>query len=83
MARVIGSDSRRAWLPASTSTPRAAVPYVVARENLGTGPSLLGAAALLVDSTLTAAVSLMADTQALSSLWPALLPYAVRLARLV
>jgi amino acid transporter len=47
--------------------PQGGGSYVVARENLGTGPSLLAAAALLVDYTLTAAVSLMAGTQALSS----------------
>ena len=56
---------------------------MVARENLGTGPSLVAAAALLVDYTLTAAVSLMAGTQALSSLLPALLPYEVPLALLL
>ena len=53
--------------------------YVVARENLGTAASLVAAASLLVDYTLTAAVSLMAGTQALSSLLPALLPYEVPL----
>ena len=55
--------------------------YVVARENLGTWPSLIAAASLLVDYTLTAAVSLMAGTQALSSLLPRLLPYETPLAR--
>ena len=63
--------------------PQGGGSYVVARENLGTAPSLLAAAALLVDYTLTAAVSLMAGTQALSSLWPALLPYEVPLALLL
>jgi amino acid transporter len=53
--------------------------YVVARENLGTAASLVAAASLLVDYTLTAAVSLMAGTQALSSLLPGLLPYEVPL----
>lgn len=60
--------------------PQGGGSYVVARENLGTLPALIAAAALLVDYTLTAAVSLMAGTQALSSLWPALLPYEVPLA---
>ena len=60
--------------------PQGGGSYVVARENLGTLPALLAAAALLVDYTLTAAVSLMAGTQALSSLWPALLPYEVPIA---
>ena len=56
---------------------------VVARENLGTLASLVAAASLLVDYTLTAAVSLMAGTQALSSLLPALLPYEVPLSLLL
>jgi amino acid transporter len=63
--------------------PQGGGSYVVARENLGTGPALLAAASLLVDYTLTAAVSLMAGTQALSSLWPSLLPYEVPLALLL
>lgn len=57
--------------------------YVVARENLGTASSLVAAASLLVDYTLTAAVSLMAGTQALSSLLPPLLPYEVPLSLLL
>jgi len=57
--------------------------YVVARENLGTLASLVASASLLVDYTLTAAVSLMAGTQALSSLLPALLPYEVLLSLLL
>ncbi|MEB3275998.1 MAG: APC family permease [Cyanobacteriota bacterium] len=60
--------------------PQGGGSYVVARENLGTAASLVAAASLLVDYTLTAAVSLMAGTQALSSLLPALLPYEVPLA---
>ncbi|MEB3184927.1 MAG: APC family permease [Cyanobacteriota bacterium] len=63
--------------------PQGGGSYVVARENLGTLPALIAAAALLVDYTLTAAVSLMAGTQALSSLWPALLPHEVSLALLL
>ena len=57
--------------------------YVVARENLGMLASLVAAASLLVDYTLTAAVSLMAGTQALSSLLPSLLPYEVPLSLLL
>ena len=60
--------------------PQGGGSYVVARENLGTWPSLIAAASLLVDYTLTAAVSLMAGTQALSSLLPALLPYETPIA---
>jgi amino acid transporter len=63
--------------------PQGGGSYVVARENLGTGASLVAAAALLVDYTLTAAVSLMAGTQALSSLVPALLRHEVAFALLL
>jgi amino acid transporter len=57
--------------------PQGGGSYVVARENLGTLPSLVAAASLLIDYILTAAVSLMAGTQALSSLLPQLLPHEV------
>lgn len=54
--------------------------YIVARANLGVNTSLIGAAALLIDYSLTAAVSLMAGTQALTSYLPALLPWQVPIA---
>ena len=54
--------------------------YVVARDNLGRNVGLVAAAALLIDYTLTAAVSLMAGTQALSSLDPSLLAHEVPIA---
>jgi amino acid transporter len=54
--------------------------YVVARENLGTLPGLIAAAALLIDYVLTAAVSLTAGVAALASAFPALWPYRVILA---
>src|SRR5207248_5024460 len=41
--------------------------YVVARENLGTAPSLVGAAALLTDYVLTVAVSISAGVFAITS----------------
>ena len=41
--------------------------YVVARENLGTLPSLVGAAALLTDYVLTVAVSISAGIFAITS----------------
>ena len=63
--------------------PQGGGSYVVARENLGTWPSLVAAASLLVDYTLTAAVSLMAGTEALTSLLPALLPYETPIALLL
>ena len=46
--------------------------YVVARENLGTMPSLVAAAALLVDYILTVAVSVAAGVLALTSAAPSL-----------
>ena len=54
--------------------------YIVARANLGGTTSLVGASALLIDYSLTAAVSLMAGTQALTSYLPALLPWQVPIA---
>ena len=57
--------------------------YVVARENLGPLAGLVAAAALLVDYTLTAAVSLMAAAQAFSSLLPSLLPHETSLSLLL
>ena len=54
--------------------------YVVARENLGTLPGLIAAAALLIDYVLTAAVSLTAGVAALASAFPVLWPYRVILA---
>ena len=57
--------------------------YVVGRENLGTTASLVAAASLLIDYVLTAAVSLMAGTQALSSLLPGLLHAEVPIALLL
>src|SRR5512140_3654040 len=46
--------------------------YVVAKENLGRPPSLVAAAALLTDYTLTVAVSVAAGVLALSSAVPSL-----------
>ena len=57
--------------------------YVVARENLGTLPSLVGAAALLTDYVLTVAVSISAGIFAITSFAPvARAPQGRRLARL-
>src|SRR6476661_1960131 len=44
--------------------------YIVARENLGTLPSLVGAAALLTDYVLTVAVSISAGIFAITSFVP-------------
>ena len=46
--------------------------YVVAKDNLGTLPSLVGAAALLTDYVLTVAVSVAAGVVALVSAVPSL-----------
>jgi amino acid transporter len=46
--------------------------YIVARENLGTLPSLVGAAALLTDYVLTVAVSISAGIFAVTSFAPSL-----------
>jgi amino acid transporter len=54
--------------------------YVVARENLGTLPGLIAAAALLVDYLLTAAVSLTAGVEAIASAFPVLWDYRVPVA---
>ncbi len=49
--------------------------YVVAKENLGTLPSLVAAASLLVDYVLTVAVSVASGILAIASAAPALGPY--------
>jgi amino acid transporter len=53
--------------------------YVVARENLGTAPSLVAAAALLTDYVLTVAVSISAGIYAITSFAPALSSHKVGL----
>jgi amino acid transporter len=57
--------------------------YIVARENLGTLPGLVAAAALLVDYVLTAAVSLTAGMAAIASAFPVLWSHRVPLALLL
>ncbi|MCS7050470.1 MAG: APC family permease [Thermomicrobium sp.] len=54
--------------------------YIVTRANLGTGPGLLAAAALLTDYLLTVAVSISAGVAAIVSAVPGLYPYRVELA---
>jgi amino acid transporter len=46
--------------------------YIVAKENLGTGPALLAAAALLTDYVLTVSVSVAAGVLAITSAFPEL-----------
>lgn len=54
--------------------------YVVARENLGTVPGLVAAAALMVDYMLNAAVSLTAGVAALASAFPELWNFKIEAA---
>ncbi len=56
--------------------------YVVAKENLGTLPSLIAAAALLVDYVLTVAVSVAAGVFAITSAVPSLAAHRVSLSLL-
>ena len=51
--------------------------YNVAKENLGETPALIGAASLVVDYILTAAVSVVAGVAAITSAVPALYPHRV------
>ena len=65
------------------SYPSGGGSYVVARENLGTLPGLIAAAALLIGYLLTAAVSLTAGVEAIASALPALWPHRVTLSLLI
>lgn len=60
--------------------PSGAGSYGVARENLGTLPGLIAAAALLIGYLLTAAVSLTAGVEAIASAFPVLWPHRVAVA---
>ena len=53
--------------------------YVVAKDNFGKVPSLVAGAALLVDYVLTVSVSVASGIFAISSAFPALAPWTVRL----
>jgi amino acid transporter len=53
--------------------------YTVAKENLGTRPSLVAAAALAMDYVLNVAVAISAGVGALASAVPAVLPYTLPL----
>ena len=54
--------------------------YIVARDNLGEVPAQIAAAALLIDYTLTVAVSISSSVEQVASAAPSLLPYKVELA---
>jgi amino acid transporter len=57
--------------------PQGGGAYSVAKHNLGRMPSLIAAAALVIDYILTIAVSAGAGAAAVTSAFPTLLPYAV------
>jgi amino acid transporter len=63
--------------------PRGGGSYIVARENLGTVPGLIAAAAILTDYVLTVAVSVTAGTIAITSAAPSLAEHKVLLASLL
>jgi amino acid transporter len=63
--------------------PQGGGAYIVAKDNLGTLPSLIAGAALLVDYVLTVAVSVSAGIRALTSAFPNLLPIRLELALLM
>jgi len=54
--------------------------YIVAKENLGTLPSLIAASSLLIDYVLTVAVSVAAGVAAVTSALPSLVPHRVEVA---
>ena len=56
--------------------------YTVAKDNLGPGPGLVAAAALLTDYILTVAVSISGGVAAMTSAYPKLVPHAVLLCSL-
>jgi amino acid transporter len=60
--------------------PQGGGSYVVTKDNLGSWPALVTGASLLIDYTLTVAVSTSAGVAAVTSALPALHPYAIELA---
>jgi amino acid transporter len=60
--------------------PQGGGAYIVARENLGTIPSLIAATPLLISYVLTVAVSMSAAVAAITSAWHWLDPWRVELA---
>ena len=51
--------------------------YIVSKDNLGTNPSLVAAAALLIDYILTVSVSISAGVAAITSAFPGMFDYRV------
>ena len=60
--------------------PKGGGVYIVAKDNLGTGFSLVAGSALLIDYTLTVAVSVSAGVAAITSWLPGLISYRAILA---
>ena len=60
--------------------PKGGGSYMVAKDNLGTFPSLLAGAALLTDYVLTVAVSTSAGVRAITSAYPAAFEHRVAIA---
>jgi len=60
--------------------PQGGGSYIVTKDNLGTLPSLVAAAALMTDYTLTVAVSISAGVAAITSAAPATQAYRVEIA---
>ncbi|MDI6716995.1 MAG: APC family permease [Actinomycetota bacterium] len=56
--------------------------YIVSKENLGETPSLIAGASLLIDYSLTVAVSVSAGVAAIVSAFPALISYRAEIALL-
>ncbi|MBK8026523.1 MAG: APC family permease [Chloroflexi bacterium] len=57
--------------------------YIVSKDNLGIGPGLVAAAALLIDYILTVAVSVSAGVAALTSAFPAFDPWRIEVALVI
>jgi amino acid transporter len=71
---IIVSTSYRQTIPAY---PNGGGSYIVAKDNLGTIPGLVAAAALLIDYVLNVSVSVAAGVHNLASLFEGLSPYVV------
>ena len=59
--------------------PRGGGSYIVAKDNLGTLPGLTAAASILIDYTMTVAVSVSSGMDAINSLYPSLIPFKVEI----
>lgn len=70
---------RLSYIQTIKAYPSGGGAYIVAHENLGTIPGLVAAAALMVDYTLTVAVSVAAGVAAITSAAPSLLDMRVPL----